>query len=108
MWEFCPVTPLHTVVFACPRMALNYFTITSKSAHRWKYSQRRKDVAAAVPGGRIKESAAATAAATTSGVQGAPCRSVNHSHPERSEAKSKYPAAVSLSLRIGIPRLRSG
>src|SRR5205823_9815958 len=97
MWEYCPVTPLHTVVFACPRMALNYFTITSKSAHRWKYSQRRKDVAAA-----------AAAAATTSGVQGAPCRSVNHSHPERSEAKSKYPAAVSLSLRIGIPRLRSG
>jgi hypothetical protein len=36
-------------------MALNYFTITSKSAHRWKYSRRHKDVAAAVPGGRIKE-----------------------------------------------------
>ena len=29
-------------------------------------------------------------------------------HSERSEAESKYPVEVTLVLRIGIPRLRSG
>src|SRR5438477_4717251 len=67
-------------------MARNYFTITSRSAPRWKCNRRRKDVAAAVARGRIKESAAETAAATTFRHATAARRNAKHGHPERRSA----------------------